>query len=858
MSLLGNKPDVGATQIVAKAPFAIVSVDRQGHITSVNPATVQLFGHAESDLLGLPVSFLVPRFIQEECVDTPVIGLRKGGIEFCADLTFSNIQGDGGPGGVVFIRDASHLRRTESALMEAEEGLRLIMQSIAGFTWTADATGNVENINRGMLDYLGLPIESLMNSGWIGVIHPEDVDSTLEAWKLAVDTGCSYDVVTRIRRADNAYRSFRVSALPSRSLGGGLGRWYGVAIDIDDQKRAEESLTVRERELRVLVDAIPAMLTICSPNGEVEYVNKPALDLIGERLEVFKNLGWKAIIHPDDADDLADRWMAAVRAGEPLDAEYRQRHADGAYRWWHIRVNPLRNESRDIVRWYGVITDIDDRKRMEDALRASERSLRLMVDGVPGMLCVCAADGELEYVNQPMLNLMGHSLEEAKQLGWAASIHPEDRGDLVNRWKESIAAGRMLDYEYRRLCPDGTYRRFHVRMRPQFDDRGHVIRWYALITDIEDRILAQEARVNSERQARHLMESIPIGVWCAAPDGEIIYINKHLEDYKGIRVEDLKRDKYQYVHPDDVAVATGAWIRSVESGESFTSTHRTRRADGAYRWHLARADVVRDEDGSIIQWYGIEIDIHEYRSAEDALRFTEAKLARASQIATVAELSASIAHEINQPLAAVVSNGHACQQWLSANPPNISKALLTAERLVRDANSASEIVVRIRSLFERNSPAKVALDINRVIAEVRDLLADEVRRKAISVDTMLSNDLPLTLADKIQIQQVVYNLVRNAIDAMEVTVGRSKVLSMCSRLNDTNIVVEVCDEGEGTAHVQRVFEPFYTTKKAGMGIGLAVCRSIIDTHGGQIWAKQNEVRGMTFGFSIPVISKDLL
>jgi len=248
----------------------------------------------------------------------------------------------------------------------------------------------------------------------------------------------------------------------------------------------------------------------------------------------------------------------------------------------------------------------------------------------------------------------------------------------------------------------------------------------------------------------------------------------------------------------------------------------------------------------------VNIDIHDTREMEEILRSTRRKLSAVMQIATVAELSASIAHEINQPLASVVTNAHAAQTWLSHDPPNLERAQATLERIVRDGHSAADVVSRIRALFEEAAPVKALVDINQIVAEVLRVLSDELRDNNIIVETDLDGDVPMVEADHVHLQQTLINLVHNAAEAMHGVTDRAKALLVRSRRQGRELLIQVRDRGVGIQDVTVIFEPFFTTKESGMGMGLAICRSIVEAHGGRIWATANEDAGMTFSFTLPV------
>lgn len=349
----------------------------------------------------------------------------------------------------------------------------------------------------------------------------------------------------------------------------------------------------------------------------------------------------------------------------------------------------------------------------------------------------------------------------------------------------------------------------------------------------------------SERQLRMLTEAIPQQIWRSDVAGSIEYCNHHLCDYLGQRTEVLRGEAFfNVVHPEDKPLFRQGWQEALTSGDRFEIEARVRGGDGAYRWFLVRSIPQRSEEGQIARWYGIHLDIEQQHRAQQSLLQAQDDFTRLLRSLSMAEMAASIAHELNQPLTAVVTHAYACREWLRAKPANLEKVSETAEKIIQESMRASIVVKRVRALFRKEAPVRELTSMNRLIRELARLVRDEAIRRDVSIRLELANDLPQLEMDPVQIQEVVLNLAMNGMDAMMQVASPRVLIVRTEKYCDGGILVAVKDHGSGIASeiATRMFEPFFSTKPQGTGMGLAICRSIIEAHDGRLWA-ENSVRG---------------
>jgi PAS domain S-box-containing protein len=623
-----------------------------------------------------------------------------------------------------------------------------------------------------------------------------------------------------------------------------------------ERQRTEAAQRVNDSGARLILASIPGLVASLTPTGDVDFVNDQLVEYCGRTLEELQHWGTSDTVHPDDLPGVIQIFTKGITSGDPYDFEARLRRFDGAYRWFQVRGLPLRDAGGAILRWYTLLTDIDERRRAEDALRRSEASLRAIVETTPECVHVIARDGTLLSVNAAGAEMAGApSVDLMLGRNFYDFVTPDDR-ERYRAFNESICAGQKGFLEFDIVRMDGARRQLETRAAPLRTDDGTVAQ-LGIARDITARKQAEARLRESERNLRELTETIPVMLWSATPDGAIDYCNGRFLEYTGLEAEQLMgRGAFTKVlHPDDLDRTVQAWLSCIRTGAAFQAEVRKfHAADAAYRWCMVNARPLLDEHGRILKWYGTVVDMHDWRQAQEELRHTQEKLAYMMRVTTMGELTASIAHEVNQPLSGIMTNAGTCLRMLAADPPDVAGACETARRTIRDATRASDVIARLRALFTGKALTTESMDLNDATREVIALSVSDLQRHRVLLRTELADDLPLITGNRVQLQQVILNLLRNASDAMAgVDDGRRQLLIRTQRDDGDRVRLTVRDVGIGLEpHVMdKLFQAFYTTKSSGMGIGLSVSRSIIEKHGGRLWAEPNDGPGATFAFSIP-------
>jgi PAS domain S-box-containing protein len=501
-------------------------------------------------------------------------------------------------------------------------------------------------------------------------------------------------------------------------------------------------------------------------------------------------------------------------------------------------------------------TEIAERERAKEELKRSEARYRLVVEAASDAVISIDERGLIALANPATKSVFGY--EPAELIGKPLTVlMPESMGPLHQAGYE-----RYLETGQRRLNWRGTEvtaRRANGAEFPVEVSFGEMTAheskiFTGFIRDISEKKRAEEALLASRQNLSLIINTMPVLAWSALPDGAGEFFNQRWLDYTGLTLAQAQGWGWtEAIHPDDILRMTGYWETMIGAGKPGEMEARLRHFDGAYRWFLFRADPMRDPSGAIIKWYGTNTDIHDWKQSQEELRAAQAELSRMMRVMAMGQLTASIAHEVSQPISGIIMNASTCLRMLNGEPPNLEGARETVRRTIRDGNRATDVITRLRSLFSKKQSNVEAVDLNEAAREVLALLQGELQKNKVVLQHDFSDALPPVMGDRVQIQQVILNLVRNASDAMAAVSDRPRRLVVRTQIDGGDVHVCVEDSGMGfdAKTADRFFEPFFTTKQEGMGVGLALSRSIVEAHHGRLWATSNDGPGATFAFSIP-------
>ena len=558
-----------------------------------------------------------------------------------------------------------------------------------------------------------------------------------------------------------------------------------------------------------------------------------------------------ASVHPDDRTRVIYAVESAQLAGIPFEGEFRVILPDGKERWVVARGKTV-SEARGMRRM-GVVLDITERKRAEEKLRESEERFRIMANTAPVMIWMSGTNKRCDYFNNRWLDFTGRTLEQELGDGWAKGVHRDDLERCLEIYRNSFDARQEFTMEYRLRRWDGEYGWVLNHGVPRFEPAGIFLGYIGSCIDVTE-------RKHAEEKFRLAVEASPSAIVMTNQQGKIVLVNAQAESLFGYLrdelidqpVEILVPERFRASHPAHRAeFCAASQPRAMGAGRDLFA----RRKDGTERLVEIGLAPIHTQEG-ILALTAI-LDITERRRAELELREQQLNLVHMSRVSTMGELAASLAHELNQPLTAILSNAQAAQRFLAANPTDLEEVREILKDIVQDNSRAGEVIHRMRALVKKGELDIMPLDLAALIRDVVLLVRSDATLHNIHVSLEVDTHLPPVRGDKVQLQQVTLNLLLNAFDAMhDCPPDKREIHVRAARDGGRMVEITVADHGAGLTidKLEKIFQPFYTTKHDGLGLGLSISRSIIEAHGGRLWADNNPDRGATFYFTLPVSS----
>ena len=771
---------------------------------------------------------------------------------------------------------------------------RLAIDTLPGLVWTALPDGHIDFLNRRWLEYTGLTLEQASGWGWQAAVCPEDLPRLVAYWRSVLESGEPGEIEARLRRHDGVDRWFLFRGVPQYDDRGNLVKWYGQTTDIEDRKRAEEELKKQTAHLDELFELAPHAVVLVDANVSVIRVNKEFTRMFGYTPEEAVNRPLLDLVAPEERLPEYRNNARMLSSGQKVESETIRRRKDGVRIAVSMTASPVLTAGP--IEGYIIYRDISERKR-DEALLAGEKRLlemiakgdslprllealcRLVEETAAGSLCsillVDPNGRQLRAGAAPSLPLDYTQALDGRAIALGIgpcgnallSKEPIIASDFRTdeRWSEEYRA-LALAYGLRACWSTpilslegsalGTFALYYREPRTPKPQEYNVIEQLRDLASIAiERTQAEDALRRSEAYLAEAQRLSQTGSFSWHPATGAITWSE--ETYRIFELDPVVKPTLelvrQRIHPADVAFYQQIVERATREGKDLAFEHRLLLPDGSIKHLQIMAHSSRDEANDVVEFVGAVMDITERKRSEDALDKMRLDLDHVSRVSTLGQMAASIAHEINQPLAGIVLNGNASLRWLAGDPPNLDEAREATRRIVRDGQRAGDVITRLRSLFRREESPKERLGMNDVVQEVIAITRGEVQKGGATVRTELADDLPSVTGDRVQLQQLVLNLIMNAVEAMNGVQDRQREIVIRTQRGDGNeALVAVQDSGVGLdlQGKEKLFDAFYSSKSVGMGMGLAISRSIVEHHGGRLWAVSNAGPGATFLFTI--------
>jgi len=888
------QPDRGARQVADAGrvinsirDFALVTLDPHGNIISWNKGAENIYGWKTHDVLGRHYSLLYPPDALSRSKSFQHLKAAeklghygdqtrcttKDGVHLLCRVTIDAIEDETGSicNFVLTSRDVSRFMVAEAALKTQEERYRALIEASAAVVWRASPNGTIIDGASGW----GSPDSQILTDptdfAWLETIHPEDRERVTSTW---LETLASEEPGTseyRVRQSSGEYRWVLTRAVPLRDPDGAVQEWVGTVTDIHEQKSAAERLRRSEEQYRALIEASAAVVWRATTDGAITKVwGWEAFS--GQAKGDYTGYGFLEAVHPDDRDKLFTQWQDVRTSDEPRVFEYRVRRSDGMYRWVLTRAVPLLNEDGAVVEWVGTVTDIHDQRMAEMKLRSSEERLRLAIETTAlGIWDQDLVTGRHEWTPEAR-QILGLTMDvDIKREIILDRVHPDDREHVASAfYADEVSSGLTYCGTFRVVRADTGDERWVTAIgRTMVDEDGRLIRKIGTIQDITERKLAENALRSSEERLRtreaHLrsiLETVPDAMIVADESGIIRSFSAtavHMFGY----------------HPDEVIGTNVKFLMPLPYREQHDGYIRRYRETGERRIiGSGRVAVAQRKDGST---FPMEVQVGEMESdgerfftafirdlterqrTETRMQELQSELAYMSRFTALGEMGSTLAHEINQPLTAITSYLKGCGMILiDVEGEKIDLVRHAVNEAAEEALRAGEVIRQLREFVARGGSEHQIEGLQRLVEEASALALVGAKEKEVKVEFDFPPESPLVFVNRVQIQQVLLNLIRNALEAMQDASRRELTIRARSIPSESLVQISVQDTGSGISPevLKNLFKPFTTTKQSGMGVGLSISRTIVESHGGKIWAESTLGEGTIFHFTLRAVDKE--
>jgi PAS domain S-box-containing protein len=792
--------------------------------------------------------------------------------------------------------DITERKRAEGALRARELNLRLILDSIPAPVALMTPSGQVESVNHLVLEYFGKTFEELKRWGTSDAVHPDDLSHAIAVWQEAIETGQPYDVKERLRRFDGVYRWFGVRGFPLRDPDGRILNWCVLLTDIDDRERAEEALRQSEQRWRTAFENSAISIMMRNLEGRFIAANSVFQNMLGYTESELCQLNFMDVTHDEDCKgelQLVAEILEGKRQHYQIEKRYRRK--DGTLFWVrnNVALVPGVRDSPPFL--FAVVEDITQRRQEESARRYSEERYSVVVETANDAVVSADESGAIQFANPATTRVFGY--DPAELIGKPLTVlMPEFMRKLhENGFRRYLATGQrhinwqgteltglrkngqefQLEVSFGELTTNGR-RLFtgfirDITERKQAEDTFRLIVagtaattgsdfFQSLVQHMAQALRARYAFVTTCDDQKHARS---LAFWKGDGFGEDFEFDIPDTPCEKVLHGNVchYRQGLQGLFPLDKLLAD--W--QTESYLGVPMLDRSNRVIG----HIAILDskpmevdlraidllkIFASRAAAELNRQKAEVQLQAALQERERLRNAQAELAHINRVSTMGELTASLAHEIKQPMFAAAADAETCLMWLARPQPDVAEAQEAALRLMKDVTRASDIINRIGSLFKMDVPKRELVDINELIREMIGLMRSEASRYSISIRTELADGLPKIMADRVGLQQVLMNLMLNGVEAMRDMIALGTLTIVSRRSEDGQLTVSILDTGVGVSseQVDKIFSAFVTSKAQGTGMGLPISRSIIESHGGRLWATPNTGPGATFQFVLPV------